>query len=72
MSDGYVVLILVYVDDLITASSYKEASQSIRDCLQKSFRMKDLGEVESFLGVEMTYGGKKALQLTIPTLLEAF
>lgn len=45
--------ILVYVDDLIIASSSVQATESFKDYLCSCFHMKDLGELESFLGIEV-------------------
>lgn len=46
-------IILVYVDDLIIASSSVQATKSFKDYLCSCFHMKDLGELEYFLGIEI-------------------
>lgn len=50
---------LIYVDDILVASSgHKETSALLRD-LQKEFALKDLGDAHYFLGIEVkkTYDG---------------
>jgi hypothetical protein len=42
---------LVYVDDIIIASSCKEATAVHIDQLRKEFVVKDLGELHYFLGI---------------------
>jgi hypothetical protein len=42
--------VLVYVDDIIVASSSDQATQALLQDLQKEFALKDLGELNYFLG----------------------
>ena len=44
---------LVYVDDIIIASSSQEAVTSLLRDLEKNFAIKDLGELHYFLGIEV-------------------
>lgn len=46
------VLILFWVDDIIIATSNAEVLNSIKEILCKRFRMKDLGQLTWFLGIE--------------------
>ncbi|XP_070026366.1 uncharacterized mitochondrial protein AtMg00810-like [Nicotiana sylvestris] len=46
------VVILVYVDDLLVTGNDPSLIQSARENLQKKFKMKDLGELRFFLGIE--------------------
>ncbi|XP_070009787.1 uncharacterized mitochondrial protein AtMg00810-like [Nicotiana sylvestris] len=46
------VVILVYVDDLLVTSSNLLLIQQVRKDLQEKFKMKDLGELKYFLGIE--------------------
>jgi histone deacetylase 1/2 len=47
------VFVLVYVDDIIVASSSPEATKALLAGLQKEFALKDLGELHYFLGIEV-------------------
>ena len=50
---GYLMIILLYVDDfLITGSSKKEIS-SLKDAMNHAFSMTDLGLLSQFLGLEI-------------------
>ena len=46
------VVILVYVDDLILTGSNNTLIQSTKSNLQQKFKMKDLGVLRCFLGLE--------------------
>jgi hypothetical protein len=46
--------VLIYVDDIIVASSSDQATQALLQDLQKDFALKDLGELNYFLGIEVT------------------
>ncbi|XP_012701436.1 uncharacterized protein LOC105914402 [Setaria italica] len=47
------IFILVYVDDIIVASSAQEATTCLLQDLRKEFALKDLGELHYFLGIEV-------------------
>jgi hypothetical protein len=49
----YNMFILVYVDDIIVASSSLEATRALLSDLQKDFSLKDLGDLHYFLGIEV-------------------
>ncbi|XP_019250926.1 PREDICTED: uncharacterized protein LOC109229833 [Nicotiana attenuata] len=51
-TNGAFVLILVYVDDLLVTSNDLAEIQLAKDALHKNFKLKDLGELRYFLGVE--------------------
>jgi histone deacetylase 1/2 len=44
---------LVYVDDIIVASSSKVATDALLRDLSKEFALKDLGDLHFFLGIEV-------------------
>lgn len=50
---GYTMFILVYVDDIIVASSSQQATNALLKDLQKEFALKDLGDLHYFLGIEV-------------------
>ncbi|XP_050919610.1 uncharacterized mitochondrial protein AtMg00810-like [Lathyrus oleraceus] len=52
MSTGF-VLLLLYVDDMIITGSNNASIQSLKQLLQASFHMKDLGNLHYFLGLEV-------------------
>jgi histone deacetylase 1/2 len=47
------MFVLIYVDDIIVASSTKEATEVLLRNLGKEFTLKDLGELHYFLGIEV-------------------
>lgn len=48
-----IIFMLVYVDDIIVASSCKEATDALLRDLEKDFALKDLGDLHYFLGIEV-------------------
>ncbi|XP_059301951.1 uncharacterized mitochondrial protein AtMg00810-like [Lycium ferocissimum] len=57
-SGGELVMILIYVDDLLLTGNSKELVNQAREDLQKSFKIKDLGELKFFLGIEVARSKK--------------
>ncbi|XP_066396527.1 uncharacterized protein [Miscanthus floridulus] len=47
------IYILIYVDDIIVASSTQEATACLLQDLRKEFALKDLGDLHFFLGIEV-------------------
>ena len=45
--------VLVYVDDIIVASSTEKATSALLQDLKEEFPLKDLGELHYFLGIEV-------------------
>jgi histone deacetylase 1/2 len=50
---GITIFLLVYVDDIIVASSSSKATDALLADLNKEFALKDLGELHYFLGIEV-------------------
>jgi histone deacetylase 1/2 len=50
---GVSIYVLVYVDDIIVASSSSEAVGALLADLKKDFALKDLGDLHYFLGIEV-------------------
>jgi hypothetical protein len=48
------VYVLVYVDDIIVASSSSKATTALLQDLERDFALKDLGDLHYFLGIEVT------------------
>jgi hypothetical protein len=48
-----VIFVLIYVDDIIVTSSSDQAIQALLHDLKNDFAMKDLGELNYFLGIEV-------------------
>ena len=46
--------ILVYVDDMLLAASNQAELRALKEALKRSFPMKELGEVQTYLGMEVT------------------
>jgi hypothetical protein len=47
------MFVLVYVDDIIVASSSQEATNALLMDLEKEFALKDLSDLHYFLGIEV-------------------
>lgn len=45
--------LLVYVDDIVVATNDKDEAAELKDLLNEPFRLKDLGELRYFLGIEV-------------------
>ncbi|CAH9054102.1 unnamed protein product [Cuscuta epithymum] len=52
-TDNCFIALLVYVDDIIAASTDLIAIQDIKDFLHTTFKIKDLGQLKFFLGLEV-------------------
>lgn len=69
------IFLLVYVDDIIVASSSLEATTALLKDLEKDFALKDLGDLHYFLGIEVkrspdsSCSVKNAMQLNFYTEL---
>lgn len=48
------IFVLVYVDDIIVASSSQEATNALIKDLEQEFALKDLGDLHYFLGIEVS------------------
>lgn len=51
---GITMYVLVYVDDIIVASSTEKATTALLADLQGEFALKDLGDLHYFLGIEVS------------------
>lgn len=51
-SSNYFAALLVYVDDIIIASDSMDVIDSLKEFLETSFKIKDLGEISYFPGIE--------------------
>lgn len=55
---GVEVRVLVYVDDLVIASNSIDKLTKFKESLGRQFRMKDLGKLKYFLGIEVACSGE--------------
>jgi hypothetical protein len=53
-SGSVTIYVLIYMDDIIVASSSPEATSALLCDLEREFSLKDLGELHYFLGIEVT------------------
>ncbi|XP_055825466.1 uncharacterized mitochondrial protein AtMg00810-like [Solanum dulcamara] len=60
--DGNTVIVLVYMDDLLVTGSNHELLCSTRQEIQNMFKMKDLGELNFFLGIEFSRSSQEMNQ----------
>ena len=52
-TDQSFLIILVYVDDVLVASNNKDEIAQFKLLLDQKFKLKDLGDLKYFLGLEM-------------------
>ena len=76
-SDGFKVIVPVFVDDLTLASKSKAAIAEVKAALKKAFKLRELGPTSFLLGVAVTRNrSKRTLQLSqrqyIIEMLERF
>nr|XP_016516161.1 PREDICTED: uncharacterized mitochondrial protein AtMg00810-like [Nicotiana tabacum] len=57
--ESHQVVILVYVDDLLATGTNLKLIEQVRKDLQVRFKMKDLGELKYFLGIEFSRSEKE-------------
>jgi histone deacetylase 1/2 len=50
---GHVMFVLIYVDDIVVASSSDAMTRALLRDLEKHFALKDLGNLHYFLGIEV-------------------
>lgn len=62
-TNGHVLILLIYVDDIILTGDFDTHIHEFIDVLCKTFAMKDLGLLHYFLGMEVTHH-KQGLLLT--------
>jgi hypothetical protein len=55
---GVTVFLLIYVDDIIVASSSQEAVDAMLKDFRSDFALKDLGRLHYFLGIEVQHISK--------------
>lgn len=58
LQDGIFIVILVYVDDIIIASSDDSVVPTLIDGLSSNFKLRNLGNLQYFLGLEITRSSK--------------
>lgn len=55
-SESGKVILLVWVDDLIIAASDNTLLRDVKEVLKKRFKMKDMGPLKHFLGIDFSQG----------------
>ncbi|CAL1400034.1 unnamed protein product [Linum trigynum] len=50
---GHLVVLIVYVGDIVVGSEDLDAVKTVKNMLKSLFKMKDLGELQYFLGLEV-------------------
>lgn len=55
------MIILVYVDDMLVTENNLTQIQQTKESLYQTFKLKDLGELKYFLGIEFSRSDKRIL-----------
>ncbi len=61
---GTLVIVIFWVDDIIIAASNQQVLKSVKESLSEKFKMKDLGELRWFLGIEFHKSDESMSQRT--------
>jgi len=56
--DGYFTAVLIYVDDIIVTSSSLDYVKQLKSLLNEKFKIKDLGVLKFFIGIEVARSEK--------------
>ena len=48
-------ILLVYVDDIVVTGDDLEGREALRKCLVKEFKIKELGKLKYFIGIEVAH-----------------
>jgi len=51
-----VINLIIFVDDLLICGKNERKMKDIKDKLSEKFKMKDLGEVRTYLGINIKHG----------------
>ncbi len=57
-TDHGIIVIVIYVDDLIITRDSDADISDLKKLLKQKFKMKDLGELRYFLGIEVIHSPK--------------
>lgn len=76
-ANSKIIIIATYIDDLLLLSNDVNLKNTIKEKLQSTFKMKDLGEASKFLGINISRnrnGGTISIDQTeyIEEILERF
>lgn len=53
VNDGKILIVAIYVDDILIFSNRDEEEGAVKEALKTNFKMKDMGEVSSILGIRV-------------------
>ena len=59
-----VTVILIWVDDLIIAASNDDVLCAIKETLKNKFKMKDIGQLSWFLGIEFNFDSDGTIKMS--------
>ncbi|EDK44043.1 conserved hypothetical protein [Lodderomyces elongisporus NRRL YB-4239] len=63
-------IVALYVDDLLIAATTDDALKSIKEELMKAFKMKDLGRVDKFLGLNIHQTKEHTIKITLQDYID--
>ena len=55
---GYIIILLIYVDDILIARNDVDAVNAFKKFLDNNFKLKDLGTLKYFLGLKVAKTSK--------------
>ena len=53
-ADGHKIIMIIWVDDILIAASNLDLVRNVKQILSNKFKMKDLGQINHFLGIDFT------------------
>ena len=58
VQDGVIIILLIYIDDILVACNNLEVVSKFKTFLHDQFKLKDLGSLKYFLGLEVARSSK--------------
>lgn len=53
-----ITILAVYIDDIIVIGNDQQDTRNAKSIVKKTFKIKDLGKLRFFLGMEVAYSNK--------------
>ncbi|XP_042974819.1 uncharacterized mitochondrial protein AtMg00810-like [Carya illinoinensis] len=65
------IALLIYIDDILIASNDMKSIELLKSLLNEKFKLKDLGNLKYFLGLEVAQSPAAANSLSLKTIVDS-